>query len=131
MRKYTIFYLSNFALTLQSRKQPEVARTLLKSGLIVTTCRLQTCYNLLKQRATSLWIKSFDNQLATSLLTTCNMFLVGIICLLITRTVAKSINRLVVTLRVGTELHQENWNWGKRWQRRESVSLLQPPSTTF
>ena len=35
---------------------------------LVTTCRLQTCYNLLKQLAASLWITSFDNQLATSLL---------------------------------------------------------------
>ena len=34
-------------------------------------CKLSTlslCYNLLKQRAASLWITSFDNQLATSLL---------------------------------------------------------------
>ena len=35
---------------------------------LVTTCHLQTCYNLLKQLAASL----FDNQLATSLLTTSN-----------------------------------------------------------
>ena len=33
------------------------------------TCYLQTCYNLLKQLAASLWITRFDNQLATSLLT--------------------------------------------------------------
>ena len=39
---------------------------------LVTTCHLQTCYNLLKQLAASLWITSFDNQLATSLLITWN-----------------------------------------------------------
>ena len=39
---------------------------------IVVTCHLQTCYNLLKQLAASLWITSFDNQLVISLLTTCN-----------------------------------------------------------
>ena len=38
----------------------------------MATCHLQTCYNLLKQLAASLWITSFDNQPATSLLTTCN-----------------------------------------------------------
>ena len=37
---------------------------------LVATCHLQTCYNLLKQLAASLWITSFDNQLATSLFTT-------------------------------------------------------------
>ena len=36
------------------------------------TCHLQTCYNLLKQLAAGVWITSFDNQSATSLLTTCN-----------------------------------------------------------
>ena len=36
---------------------------------LVAICHLQTCYNLLKQLAASLWITSFDNQLATSLLT--------------------------------------------------------------
>ena len=40
------------------------------------TCHLQTCYNLLKQLAASLWITSFDNQLATSLLTTCKRLVV-------------------------------------------------------
>ena len=39
---------------------------------LVATCHLQTCYNLLKQLAASLWIASFDNQLATSLLRTCS-----------------------------------------------------------
>ena len=43
----------------------------------VATCHLQTCYNLLKQLAASLWITSFDNQLATSLLTTCNRTVVN------------------------------------------------------
>ena len=38
---------------------------------LVTTCCLQTCYNLLKQLAANLLITSFDNQPATSLLTTC------------------------------------------------------------
>ena len=36
---------------------------------LVATCHLQTCYNLLKQLAASLWITSFDNQLAISLVT--------------------------------------------------------------
>ena len=44
---------------------------------LVATCHLQTCYNLLKQLAASLWITSFDNQLATSLLTTCNKLVVN------------------------------------------------------
>ena len=43
----------------------------------VTTCHLQTCYNLLKQLAASLWITSLDNLPATSLLTTCNGFVVN------------------------------------------------------
>ena len=47
---------------------------LLKS--LVATCHLQTCYNLLKQLAKSPLITSFDNQLATSLLTTCNRLVV-------------------------------------------------------
>ena len=38
---------------------------------LVAACHLQTRYNLLKQLEASLWITSFDNQLATSLLTTC------------------------------------------------------------
>ena len=38
---------------------------------LVASCHLQTCYNLLKQLAASLWITGFDNQLAISLVTTC------------------------------------------------------------
>ena len=44
---------------------------------LVATCHLQIRYNLLKQLAESLWITSFDNQLATSLLTTCNRLVVN------------------------------------------------------
>ena len=62
----------------------QAATSLLKSGSLqlvicrlVATCHLQTCYNLLKQLAASLWITSFDNQLATSLLTTCNRIIVN------------------------------------------------------
>ena len=33
---------------------------------------MQTCYNLLKQFAASLCMKSFDSKLATNVLTTCN-----------------------------------------------------------
>ena len=36
---------------------------------LVATCHLQTCSKLLKKLTRSLWITSFDNQLATSLLT--------------------------------------------------------------
>ena len=43
---------------------------------LVATCHLQTCYNFFKQLAASLWITSFDNRLATSLLTTCNRLVV-------------------------------------------------------
>ena len=40
---------------------------------LVATCHLQTCYNLLKQLSASLWVTSFQNELAIiSLLTTCN-----------------------------------------------------------
>ena len=38
---------------------------------LVTTCHLQTCYNLLKQFTASLWIISFNNQLADNLQQTC------------------------------------------------------------
>ena len=41
------------------------------------TCYLQTCYNLLKQLSASLWITSFNDQLETSLLTTCNKLVVN------------------------------------------------------
>ena len=44
---------------------------------LVATRNLQTCYNLLKQLAASLLITSFDNQLATSLLTTCNRLVIN------------------------------------------------------
>ena len=44
---------------------------------LVATCHLQTCYSLLKQLSSSLWITSFENQLATSLLTTCNRLVVN------------------------------------------------------
>ena len=43
---------------------------------LASTCHLQTCYNTLKQLATSLWMTCFDNQLATSLSTTCNILVV-------------------------------------------------------
>ena len=33
---------------------------------LVAICHLQTCYNLLKQVAASLWITSLQNQLATT-----------------------------------------------------------------
>ena len=41
---------------------------------LVITCHLQNGYNLFKQLAASLWITSFENQLATSLLTISNRF---------------------------------------------------------
>ena len=44
---------------------------------LVATCHLQTCYNFLKQLAASLWITSFDNQLAISLLTARNRLVVN------------------------------------------------------
>ena len=44
---------------------------------LVATFHLQTCYNLLKQLAASLWITSFGNQLATILLTTCYRLVVN------------------------------------------------------
>ena len=44
---------------------------------LVATCHFQTCYNLLKQLAANLWITSFDNQLAISLLKTCNRLVVN------------------------------------------------------
>ena len=43
----------------------------------VATCRLQTCYNLLKHIAASLWITSLDNPLAASRLTTYNRLVVN------------------------------------------------------
>ena len=38
---------------------------------------MQNYYNLLKQLVASLWITSFDNQLETSLLATCNRLIVN------------------------------------------------------
>ena len=43
---------------------------------LAATCHLQTCHNLLKQLASSLWMASFGNQLAPSLSTTCNRLVV-------------------------------------------------------
>ena len=44
---------------------------------LAAACHLQTCYNLLKQLAASLWITSFRKQLSqSSLLITCNRRLV-------------------------------------------------------
>ena len=73
---------------------------------LVATCHLQTSYNLLKQLVASLWITSFENQLATSLLTTCNRLVVNKLSqairthpgigLLIT-SLLQDVNRLVVT----------------------------------
>ena len=39
---------------------------------VATQFHLQTLLDLLKQLAASLWMKNFENQLSTSLLTTCN-----------------------------------------------------------
>ena len=44
----------------------QVATSLFKIRLVIATCHLQACYNLLQQ------LVGFDNQLATSLFTTCN-----------------------------------------------------------
>ena len=58
-----------------SRPCQQVATNLSISSVkirLVAIGNLQTCYNLLKQLAASLWITSSDNQLATSLLTTCD-----------------------------------------------------------
>ena len=43
----------------------------------VATRHLQTCYNLLKQLAASLWVTSFDNKLVTNLLTTCKKIVIN------------------------------------------------------
>ena len=51
--------------------------SLLKSGLLqLVICKLVN-YNLLKQLVASVWIKSFDHQLATNLLTTLNRLVVN------------------------------------------------------
>ena len=53
----------------------QVATSLLKSGLLqLVICRLS---NSLKQPVVCLWITNFDNQLNTSLLTTCNRLVVN------------------------------------------------------
>ena len=44
---------------------------------LVTSCHLKICQNLLEQLAASLWITSLDNQLAPSLLTTCDRLAVN------------------------------------------------------
>ena len=62
----------------------QVASSLLASSSCIKSVKirldatwyLQTSCNLLKQLASSLWIKSPDNQLASSLLTTCSRFVV-------------------------------------------------------
>ena len=76
---------------------------------LLATFHLQIYDNLLKQLAASLWITSFDNQLATSLLTTCNRLAVNKLSqamrthpdigLLIT-SLLQDVNRLVAMLRV-------------------------------
>ena len=76
---------------------------------LLAICHLQTCDNLVKQLAANLWITSFDNQLATSLLTTCNRLDVNKLSqamrthpdigLLIT-SLLQDVNKLVVMLRV-------------------------------
>ena len=43
---------------------------------LFTNTHLQTCCKSLKQFASSLWIKSLDNQLASSLLTTCSRLVI-------------------------------------------------------
>ena len=55
----------------------QVATSLLKPGLLQLVISVPTCYNLLEKLAASLWITSFDNQLATSLLTTCNRLVIN------------------------------------------------------
>ena len=58
---------------------------------VVSPCHLQTWHNLFKQLVPSLWITSFDNQLPTNLLTTCNRLIVD------NKSVDTSSNRLVAT----------------------------------
>ena len=66
-------YRKKFQQTFQTQR---FATSLLKSS-ILKICPWQTCYNLLKQLAASLWITSFDNQLATSLVTARNRLVVN------------------------------------------------------
>ena len=51
--------------------------TNLSSTRLVATCHLPASCNLPKQFAASMWITRFDNQLATSLLTTCHRLVVN------------------------------------------------------
>ena len=58
----------------------QLHRLVLTFNKLQLTCQFHgvaTIYNLLKHLAASLWITSFDNQLATSLLTTCNRLVVN------------------------------------------------------
>ena len=56
----------------KTRQYHQVATRVLKTSCCKIVCHLQTYYNLMKQVAASLWITSFENQLATSLLTDYN-----------------------------------------------------------
>ena len=62
-------FATNLSISLSCNKSVKIR--------LVATCHLQTCYNLLKQLASSLWITSFDNQRATNLLITCNSLVVN------------------------------------------------------
>ena len=87
-----IFLVNELSQTCQFH---QVATNYVKIRL-VATCHLQNCKNLLKQL-----VASFDNQLATSQLTTCNRLVVNMrthpdIGLLITR-LLQDVNTLVAT----------------------------------
>ena len=62
-------FATNLSISLSCNKSVKV--------MLNASFHLQICYNSLKQLAASLWITSFDNQLATSLLTTCNRLVVN------------------------------------------------------
>ena len=62
-------FATNLSISSSSNKSVKIT--------LVVTFHSQTSYNLLKQLAASLWITSFDSQLATSLLTTCNKLVVN------------------------------------------------------
>ena len=65
---------------------------------LVATYHLQTCYNLLKQLAASLWITNFDNQRAATLLTTCNRVVINKAWdSLLTISLSQVVNRLVAS----------------------------------
>ena len=78
-QNFTDFQVFNFTDFSQIVNQLSISSSCNKSVKIrlVATCHLQTCYNLLKQLAASLWITRFDNQLATSLLTICKRLAVN------------------------------------------------------